>query len=786
MKHIFRRLAALTLSLSLSVTAFASSLGTALRQDTLPLSTHSSLTQSTYRDDAGTVRKEAVVTYTAGSDLLPQVVYGSTLYGKSAMDVMEAYPDSWGFSVVAGVNGSFFDMSNGIPYGCVITGGAVRSSGNLEAVGFRADGSAIIGVPSLSVTAQFPGREAPMEIHVNKTLTRSNGMVLYTRDYDSHTKNTIPAYNVVLQPDAPDLLLGATLTCTVTEVVADTADCKIPEGGFLLSMAAESDYAATLETLLKPLAPGDTLSLSVSIDEAWLDVDSACAGMELLVRDGVAQESFALSTARWPNPRTAVGLKEDGSLVFYTVDKANGSAGLTLKELALRMQELGCVTALNLDGGGSTAIRALYPGMTGTHTVNTPDEGVLRKCANFLFLTRPKAEPGAAAHLFAYPHNAMALPGGQVPLTVTATDETYLTAPVPENITYTAEGGVLDSDVFTAQTPGDAVITMESETASGSVTIRVLESPETIALSPEDGGKLPETLLSRDTLALTASATYAADPVYTQDTSFIWTCDSAIGTVDETGLFTAATVYVPATGVISCRAGETEQTLTLTVLPDNPFPDTETHWARDYVRTMYDAGVLNGSPLDGIPHFRPDDNMTRQEFVVSLIRYLGGEPVAAELPFADAQDIAPWALESVTTAYALGFLTGSQTESGLYCNPTAPVTRQEAMVILSRTLPQPVTEAEPAPEELPAEEPVLEELPEEAPAEEPAEEPDPLAAFPDADAVAPWAADGLRRMVSLGIISGMSDGTLSPMGFVTRAQVAKLLAVMQETQPSEG
>ena len=781
MKHIVRRLAALTLTLSLSVTAFASSLGEALRQDTLPLTHQSSLTESTYLDENGLIRKEAVVTYTPGETLLPQVVYGSTLYGKTAMDAMEKYPDSWGFSVVAGINGSFFDMANGIPYGCVITGGCVRSSGNLEAVGFRADGSAVIGVPDLSVSLQFPGREAPVEIHVNKVLTKSNGMVLYTRDYDSRTKNTTAAYNIVLQPDTPDLLLGSTLTCTVTDIVADTADCPIPEGGFVLSMAAETDYLTTLETLLMPLVPGDTLPLTISAGEGWLDVDSACAGMEMLVQDGVAAEDFTLSTAKGRNPRTAVGLKEDGSLIFYTVDRADGSVGMTLKELAVRMTELGCVTALNLDGGGSTAIRALYPGMAATQTVNTPDEGTLRKCANFLFLTRPKSEAGEATMLFAYPHNAVALPGGQIPLTVTATDADYVTAAVPEIIAYTAEGGILEEGIFTAQVPGDATVTMESETASGSVTIRVLESPDTITVTAEEG-KIPETLISRETLSLTAKATFAADPVYAADTCFVWTSDSAIGVVDEEGLFTANTVYVPTTGVITCTAGETQTQITVTVLPDNPFPDTETHWAKDYVRTMYDAGILRGSDMDGIPHFRPDDNMTRQEFIVSLVRYLGGEPVVTELPFQDTDKIAPWALEAVTTAYATGILTGSQTADGLYCNPTAPITRQEAMVILSRTLPAEEVPTEftvttdPGENNTTPDDEFFDEVTETPPA---IETPDPLAVFPDADAVAPWAKDGLSRMVELGIISGMSDGTLNPTGSVTRAQVAKMLAVMQ-------
>lgn len=64
------------------------------------------------------------------------------------------------------------------------------------------------------------------------------------------------------------------------------------------------------------------------------------------------------------HPRTALGVRNDGSVVFYTVDgRLSGhSKGVTLAQLANRMLELGCVEAVNLDGGGSTAIHSIYPG----------------------------------------------------------------------------------------------------------------------------------------------------------------------------------------------------------------------------------------------------------------------------------------------------------------------------------------------------------------------------------------------------------------------------------------
>ena len=62
----------------------------------------------------------------------------------------------------------------------------------------------------------------------------------------------------------------------------------------------------------------------------------------------------------------------------------------------------------------------------------------------------------------------------------------------------------------------------------------------------------------------------------------------------------------------------------MTVSPANPFSDTKGHWAEDYINDLYFEGTITGSTgKDGKLLYRPDDSMTRQEFVVALMRYLG-------------------------------------------------------------------------------------------------------------------------------------------------------------------
>ena len=70
------------------------------------------------------------------------------------------------------------------------------------------------------------------------------------------------------------------------------------------------------------------------------------------------------------NPRTLAGVRADGTLLLVTVDgrRRGWSAGVTLVEAARVMRYLGAEDALNLDGGGSTAMTV------GRRLVNRPSD----------------------------------------------------------------------------------------------------------------------------------------------------------------------------------------------------------------------------------------------------------------------------------------------------------------------------------------------------------------------------------------------------------------------------
>ncbi len=89
------------------------------------------------------------------------------------------------------------------------------------------------------------------------------------------------------------------------------------------------------------------------------------------------------------DPRSAVGYTKDNQVILLVADgRQNGSQGVSLSELAQIMIDLGCVEAMNLDGGGSSQMTL------GSTLVNSPEGGSFqRPVATFLAITHRDSIP---------------------------------------------------------------------------------------------------------------------------------------------------------------------------------------------------------------------------------------------------------------------------------------------------------------------------------------------------------------------------------------------------------
>lgn len=93
---------------------------------------------------------------------------------------------------------------------------------------------------------------------------------------------------------------------------------------------------------------------------------TAVGGGPVLINDGKIvntwkEEMFDVGGVEpaSPHPRTAIGVTAEGKMVFFVCEGRNmteGVKGMTTEEVASVLKSLGCVEAINLDGGGSTCM----------------------------------------------------------------------------------------------------------------------------------------------------------------------------------------------------------------------------------------------------------------------------------------------------------------------------------------------------------------------------------------------------------------------------------------------
>ncbi len=593
MTQIFRRAAAIVLSAALlATTVFASyALGDELYASTVRLAQGATLTTQTFWSNSKSdLRTENYITYTPGQTLSPKVSYGSNVLSKGTVTSMAQSLEAQGKRVLSGINGDFFVMATGDPLGIVITDGTLRSSAShLSAVGFNRDGTAVIGKPDLSLTAVFRGNALKMS-GINKVRSSDGAFYLLTDDFSSTTQNTQPGVDVVLAPAAGasagtvaashdgsaqltvsnTLKVGGKIPCVVEGVYQSTGSISIPQGKFVMTINSKSD--AWLVSEAAALQPGDPVDLEItSPDARWNTVDCALGAMNVLLTDGVVQSGLNTAT----NPQTAVGVKADGTVLFYTIDgrQSGHSVGATLTMVANRMAELGCVNAVALDGGGSTTLGATMPDSNGFTVSNTPSDGAQRAVSNALFLVSNTQATGVPGSLYVKTKDPLVLAGASTTTAASFVDTGWYPMNSSEPVTWSAQlGSLSDAGVYTAPASGGTdTITAYSGNVNGSTTVTVIQTPTAIRLTnAATGGTISSlTLHAGQTVSLNATATYQTLPVAAGNANFTWNVDSSLGAITADGKFTAGNAS--GSGSLTITAGGHTASIPVTISADSHY-----------------------------------------------------------------------------------------------------------------------------------------------------------------------------------------------------------------------
>ncbi len=165
---------------------------------------------------------------------------------------------------------------------------------------------------------------------------------------------------------------GKNVTQTTSEIAESAGAILAINGDFY--GARESGYVIRNGELYRSEAVSGQEDLVIYSDGSFGIINESEVSAEKLIEDGAVQTlSFGpalvengevavdandeVGRAMASNPRTAIGIKADGTYIFAVADgRTDESEGLSLQELAEFLKSMGAVTAYNLDGGGSSTM----------------------------------------------------------------------------------------------------------------------------------------------------------------------------------------------------------------------------------------------------------------------------------------------------------------------------------------------------------------------------------------------------------------------------------------------
>jgi hypothetical protein len=166
------------------------------------------------------------------------------------------------------------------------------------------------------------------------------------------------------------------------------------------------------------------------------------------------------------------------------------------------------------------------------------------------------------------------------------------------------------------------------------------------------------------------------------------------------------------------------------------FDDVECHWAKDAIVKFTNINIIKGYNDNT---FRPNDNITRAEFITLVNRILNNSEQSDKfIPDIQSKN---WYYEEIKKSVASGLLKGDQNGN---MNPESYITREEAVVILARAFGG--IGADVAIDE-----------------------------FIDKNEISSWSAAAFSDFISKEYIKGYEDNTIKPRANITRAEVITII-----------
>lgn len=208
-------------------------------------------------------------------------------------------------------------------------------------------------IDRLSMEGELQVKEHHFPIDgINRPLTQDHA-ILYTSSFASSTLTreecteiSIDQHGVIVQ-------------------IARGTNHQIPPNGWVYSIGSNTNIEFDLALI------GEQVHFSISMipllnpenKVKWDHMEHIVGSHPILISNGIVREDFDLENTNrdivnYPCPRSAIGIRRNKHVVCVVVDGRirNYSCGLSLKTFGEFMAHLGCIHALNLDGGGGATM----------------------------------------------------------------------------------------------------------------------------------------------------------------------------------------------------------------------------------------------------------------------------------------------------------------------------------------------------------------------------------------------------------------------------------------------
>ncbi len=294
-------------------------------------------------------------------------------------------------------------------------------------------------------------------------------------------------------------------------------------------------------------------------------VMEAVGGSQMLVVDGkdvTASATGSYNTDR--HSRTMVGVTADGKVVMTVLDGRQEpfSCGGTMHELAQIMLEQGCVSAINLDGGGSTTFAARPEGQSDVKVINRPSDGSERSISSGLLIASTAVPSDKFDHAVIKAENEYVTPGSEVNISAVGVSPAGTSAQIPENVTYSATLGTVENGKFVSDgTTGDAKVQMFLDgKVVGETAIHVV-IPDKLTFDSET-----ITVPFGKTVGLSMTATYGLNKVVIKPSDVrLALAENSIGTVDGFNFTAAEESSVTSSNITATLVSNNEITAVSTI-----------------------------------------------------------------------------------------------------------------------------------------------------------------------------------------------------------------------------